>query len=50
MTGALLFVFWGCLLLVAHTYVLYPLLLARLARGRLQNQDVYRPGEAGPAG
>lgn len=43
MTGALLFVFWGCLLLVAHTYVLYPLLLARLARGRLQNQDVYRP-------
>lgn len=44
MTGALLFVFWGCLLLVAHTYVLYPLLLARLARGRLQNQDVYRPG------
>lgn len=43
MTGALLFVFWGCLVLVAHTYVLYPLLLARLARGRLQNQDVYRP-------
>ena len=43
MTGALLFVFWGCLLLVAHTYVLYPLLLARLARGRFQNQDVYRP-------
>lgn len=25
--------FWGCLLLVAHTYVLFPLLLARLARG-----------------
>ena len=24
--------FWTCLLLVAHTYVLFPLLLARLAR------------------
>ena len=29
--------FWGCLLLVAHTYVLFPVLLARLARGRRQN-------------
>ena len=37
-------VFWGCLLLVAHTYVLFPVLLARLARGRRQNPDVYAPG------
>ncbi|MBF9140065.1 glycosyltransferase [Hymenobacter properus] len=37
-------VFWGCLLLVAHSYVLFPLLLARLARGKQQNQDVYPPG------
>ncbi|MBX0289876.1 glycosyltransferase [Hymenobacter sp. HSC-4F20] len=34
-------VLWGSLLLVAHTYVLFPLLLARLARGRRQNQQVY---------
>jgi cellulose synthase/poly-beta-1,6-N-acetylglucosamine synthase-like glycosyltransferase len=42
-------VFWGCLLLVAHTYVLFPLLLARLARGRQQNQDVYGPAADWPA-
>ncbi|GAA3947606.1 glycosyltransferase [Hymenobacter algoricola] len=34
---------WGSLLLVAHTYVLFPLLLARLARGRRQNQLVHAP-------
>ena len=34
---------WGSLLLVAHTYVLFPLLLARLARGRRQNAHVYAP-------
>ncbi|SET43895.1 glycosyltransferase [Hymenobacter actinosclerus] len=33
--------FWGSLLLVAHTYVLYPLLLARLARHRRHNAEVY---------
>ena len=43
---ALQLVFWGCLLLVAHTYVLYPLLLARLARGRRQNANVYLPDDA----
>ncbi|WP_165768156.1 glycosyltransferase [Hymenobacter amundsenii] len=36
-------VLWGSLLLVAHTYVLFPLLLARLARGRRQNANVYAP-------
>ncbi len=41
---ALAFVFWACLLLVAHTYVLYPLLLGWLARGRQQNTDVFAPG------
>ncbi|NVO84396.1 glycosyltransferase [Hymenobacter terrestris] len=35
--------FWVSLLLVAHTYVLYPLLLARLARGGRQNAEVYAP-------
>ncbi|MDB5235675.1 MAG: hypothetical protein JWR44_2668 [Hymenobacter sp.] len=48
MTVLLVLVFWGCLLLVAHTYVLFPLLLARLARGRQQNQDVYRTDEELP--
>jgi len=43
-TAVLELVFWSCLLLVAHTYVLYPLLLARLARGRHQNANVYGPG------
>ncbi|WP_201987554.1 glycosyltransferase [Hymenobacter rubidus] len=48
MTVLLQLVFWGCLLLVAHTYVLFPLLLARLARGRQQNQDVYGPDAEWP--
>jgi cellulose synthase/poly-beta-1,6-N-acetylglucosamine synthase-like glycosyltransferase len=34
-------VFWLSLLLVAHTYVLFPWLLARQARGRRQNAQVY---------
>ncbi|MBB4602164.1 cellulose synthase/poly-beta-1,6-N-acetylglucosamine synthase-like glycosyltransferase [Hymenobacter luteus] len=38
-------VLWGSLLLIAHTYVLFPLLLARLARGRKQNQQVYGPAD-----
>jgi len=37
---------WGSLLLVAHTYVLFPLLLGRLARGRRQNQFLYAPDSA----
>jgi cellulose synthase/poly-beta-1,6-N-acetylglucosamine synthase-like glycosyltransferase len=36
-------VFWLSLLLVAHTYVLFPVLLSWLARGRRQNPDVYAP-------
>ncbi|MDQ2770419.1 MAG: glycosyltransferase [Bacteroidota bacterium] len=39
--------FWTCLLLVAHTYVLFPVLLGWLARGRQQNADVYGPNAAG---
>ncbi|WP_161787143.1 glycosyltransferase [Hymenobacter sp. IS2118] len=42
----LLIVFWVCLLLVAHTYVLFPLLLRELARGRRQNQNVFGPTAA----
>jgi cellulose synthase/poly-beta-1,6-N-acetylglucosamine synthase-like glycosyltransferase len=34
-------VFWLSLLLVAHTYVLFPWLLARQARGRRQNAQVF---------
>lgn len=36
-------VLWGSLGLVAHTYVLFPALLSRLARARRQNQHVYAP-------
>jgi cellulose synthase/poly-beta-1,6-N-acetylglucosamine synthase-like glycosyltransferase len=39
--GWLVGIFWLCLLLVAHTYVLFPLLLGYLARGRMPNQAVY---------
>jgi len=41
MVALLSVVFWLSLLLVAHTYVLFPMLLARLAEGRRQNADVY---------
>jgi cellulose synthase/poly-beta-1,6-N-acetylglucosamine synthase-like glycosyltransferase len=34
---------WGSLALVAHTYVGFPVLLSRLARGRHQNANVYAP-------
>jgi cellulose synthase/poly-beta-1,6-N-acetylglucosamine synthase-like glycosyltransferase len=27
-------VFWGCLILIGHTYALYPMLLGFLARGK----------------
>ncbi|SNC63950.1 Glycosyltransferase, catalytic subunit of cellulose synthase and poly-beta-1,6-N-acetylglucosamine synthase [Hymenobacter gelipurpurascens] len=37
------FVLWMSLLLVAHTYVLFPLLLGHLARTRHQNQQVFAP-------
>lgn len=47
MLAALLaLVFWTCLLLVAHTYVLFPVLLGWLARGRRQNVNVYAPAAA----
>lgn len=44
--AVLLVVFWACVLLVAHTYVLFPLLLRELARGHRQNQDVFGPAAA----
>lgn len=40
-------VFWLCVLLVAHTYVLFPGLVGWLARGRRPNQDVHAPGAPG---
>ena len=33
--------FWVCLLLVAHTYVLFPILLCWLARGRQQQTNLF---------
>ena len=41
MGAVLVLLFWCCLLLVAHTYVLFPLLMARLAKGLEQNPQVY---------
>ncbi|GAA4363394.1 glycosyltransferase family 2 protein [Hymenobacter saemangeumensis] len=46
MVLALSLIFWLSLLLVAHTYVLFPLLLDQLAQGRRQNADIYAPGAA----
>jgi cellulose synthase/poly-beta-1,6-N-acetylglucosamine synthase-like glycosyltransferase len=44
--AVLIGIFWLCLLLVAHTYALFPLLVARLARGRQPNQTMYSPSAA----
>jgi len=33
----------GGILLIAHTYLFFPLLLNRLSRHRMQNQDIYAP-------
>ena len=44
--ASLALAFWTCLLLVAHTYVLFPALLGWLARGRHQNADVYADAAA----
>ncbi|OUJ74286.1 glycosyltransferase [Hymenobacter crusticola] len=38
-----IFVLWGSLLLVAHTYALFPVLLGRLAKGRQPNTNVFAP-------
>ncbi|KUG07657.1 glycosyltransferase [Solirubrum puertoriconensis] len=43
MNLALAILLWASIVLVAHTYVLFPLLLSRLAKGRKQNQHVYAP-------
>ncbi|WP_324677679.1 glycosyltransferase [Hymenobacter sp. GOD-10R] len=36
-------VLWGSLLLVAHTYALFPVLLGKLAKGRQPNTNVFAP-------
>ncbi|UYZ60380.1 glycosyltransferase [Hymenobacter latericus] len=46
MNLALAILLWVSIVLVAHTYVLFPVLLSRLARGRRQNQQVYAPQSA----
>ncbi len=40
-------IFWFCAACMFHSYVLYPLLLAVLARGKQQNQQVYQNSDAG---
>jgi cellulose synthase/poly-beta-1,6-N-acetylglucosamine synthase-like glycosyltransferase len=45
--AVLIGIFWLCLLLVAHTYVLFPLLVGWLAQGRAANQQVHAPGAPG---
>ncbi len=35
-------VFWLCVLLIAHSYVIFPALLRQLARNRSQQSDVYQ--------
>ncbi len=39
----LLLLFWISLLLLSHTYAIYPLLLSFLARNRKENQYIYKP-------
>ena len=43
-TAALTAVFWLCLVLVVHTYVLFPWMLGRWARGRQPSADVWPHG------
>lgn len=45
----LLLLFWISLLLLSHTYALYPLLLSFLARNRKENQYIYQPEDTLPA-
>lgn len=45
----LLLLFWISLLLLSHTYAIYPLLLSFLARNRRENQCVYKPEDKLPA-
>jgi cellulose synthase/poly-beta-1,6-N-acetylglucosamine synthase-like glycosyltransferase len=42
---ALQLIFWLCILLLLHSYVLFPLLLQLLAAGRKENNVVYVPGD-----
>lgn len=39
-------IFWLSVVLVAHTYVLFPLVLNWLARGKKQNETIYLPSDA----
>jgi cellulose synthase/poly-beta-1,6-N-acetylglucosamine synthase-like glycosyltransferase len=42
---ALQLIFWLCILLLLHSYVLFPLLLQLLAAGRKENNVVYVPAD-----
>ncbi len=41
-------IFWGSILGLVHTYLLYPLIMKFLSRGRSPNQQVYEKGETWP--
>lgn len=45
---ALQIIYWGCILLLLHSYVLYPLLLGVFATGKKENSMVYGRGEQLP--
>jgi cellulose synthase/poly-beta-1,6-N-acetylglucosamine synthase-like glycosyltransferase len=45
---ALEVIFWSCILLMLHSYVLFPLLLQLLARGRKDNDIVYQHSDELP--
>ena len=40
-------IFWGCALALAHTYILYPVIMRWLARGKQTGQLVFAPDDAG---
>lgn len=42
------FIFWICLFLLLHSYVLYPILLMILSIGKKQNQHIYNQNEELP--
>ena len=46
--GLLLLIFWSGLLGLLHSYLIYPLVLRQIARGRTTNEEVYLRGEAWP--
>lgn len=42
------FLFWGCVLALAHSYLFYPLIVKWLAKGKQPNDCIYSPDEPLP--